>query len=256
MKPIRFGGIVANHFPMRTLLLFSFLALMLRAQDAYVPFRADLPAGSGYTIDVRQLHPTQMALGWREVVAKKQLIEAKSPAALLAYLKGKDVPIVIGPGGVPYMTDGHHTMRALLESRVPDKITYGHILANWADVSPAEFWTRMQAKKYVYLNDAAGRGPQAVSALPATLADMQRDPYRGLGWGVMKAGGFDEKPGVFFQEFLWGDRLRDKISWDDRDDAAFARAVKEACVLAQTPAFADLPGYKGTLATAESAGNK
>jgi hypothetical protein len=163
---------------------------------------------------------------------------------LITYLKEKDVPVVIGPGGIPYMTDGHHTLRALLESRIADKTVYGHILANWAQVAPAEFWAQMQAKNYVYLKDAAGRGPQPASALPANLTDMQLDPYRGLGWGVMKAGGFDEKKEAFFQEFLWGDRFRGKIAWDDRDDAAFARAVKEACALAHTPAFADLPGYR------------
>lgn len=229
---------------MKILLLFSFLVLSLRGQDTYVPFRADLPAGAACTIDVRQLHPTQVALGWREVVAKKKLIEGKNPAERVAYLKDKDVPIVIGPGGVPYMTDGHHTMRALLESKVEDKTTYSHILANWAAVPPEEFWARMQARHYVYLNDAGGNGPQPVATLPASLSAMQLDSYRALGWGVMKAGGFDEKKGVFFQEFLWGDRFRNKITWDDRDDAAFARAVKEASALAHTAAFADLPGYK------------
>lgn len=229
---------------MRIILLCSLLCLSLRAQEAYVPFRADLPAGVAYTIDVRQLHPTQLALGWREVVAKKKLIETKTAAELIAYLKDKDVPIVIGPGGVPYMSDGHHTMRALLESKVPDKTTYGHILANWSAVAPAEFWARMQAKNYVYLKDAEGRGPQPPSTLPVDLYGMQLDPYRGLGWGLLKVGGYDERKDVFFQEFIWGDYFRDKIHWDDRDDAAFARAVKEAVTLAHAPAAGALPGYK------------
>jgi hypothetical protein len=229
---------------MRILLVLSLFVLSLRGEDIYVPFSADLPAGAAYTIEVHALHPTQLALGWREVVAKKKLIEGKSPAELTAYLKEKDVPVVIGPGGVPYMTDGHHTLRALLESRVADKIAYGHILANWASVPAEEFWARMQAKNYVYLKDAAGRGPRPASTLPTSLTGMQRDAYRGLGWGVMKAGGFDERKDIFFQEFIWGDRFRGKIEWDDQDDAAFARAVKEACVLARTAAFADLPGYK------------
>ncbi len=229
---------------MRILLLCSLLLLPLRGQETYVPFRADLPAGVAYTSDVRALHPTQMALGWREVVFKKKTIEGKSPAERVAYLKEKDVPVVIGPGGVPYMTDGHHTMRALLESRVADKTTYGHILANWSAVPPAEFWARMQAKKWVYLKDADAK-PVAVAALPADLLHMQLDPYRGLGWGLLKAGAYEEKKDIFFQEFLWGDRFRDKVTWNDKDDADFARAVKESSALARTAAFADLPGYKG-----------
>lgn len=214
----------------------------LPAEETYVAFRADLPAGAACTIDARELHPTQFALGWREVVYKRKLIEEKTPAKAVVYLKEKDVPIVIGPGGVPYMADGHHTMRALIESSRADKTAYGHIHANWSALPVEEFWARMQAENCAYLKDGAGR-PAPASALPGKLTDLQRDPWRGLAWGVMKAGGFDEKKGVFFQEFRWGDYFRDKVSWDDADDAAFARAVREACALAHEPAAAHLPGY-------------
>jgi 3-phytase len=63
----------------------------------------------------------------------------------------------------------------------------------------------------------------------------------------MKAGGFDERKDVFFQEFRWADYFRGKISWDDRDDKAFKDAVKAAGQAAQLPAAADLPGYRGAL---------
>lgn len=229
---------------MRHLLFLVCTLLTAGAQETYEPFRPDLPAGAAYAVDARQLHPTQMALGWREVAFKQKMFDAKTAAEVTAYLKDKDVPVVIGPGGVPYMTDGHHTLRALIESKVPDKTAYGHILANWSGLDSAVFWPRMQAKNYTYLKDAEGRGPQPPSALPASLLAMQLDAYRGLAWGVMKAGGFDEKKGVFFQEFLWADYFRGKIRWDDRDDAAFAQAVKDAGVIAQAPAAAPLPGYK------------
>lgn len=213
------------------------------APETHVPFRADLPAGAAYTLDARQLHPTQFSHGWREVVYKTAKIEAMSPAKLTAYLKDKDVPVVIGPGGIPYMTDGHHTLRSLIESKASDKTAYGHILANWSDLDPASFWARMEANDYAYLKDAAGL-PQPPVALPANLLVMQRDPYRGLAWGVMEAHGFAEKKGVFFQEFRWADYFREKVRWDDADDEAFDDAVKAACLLAQAPAAATLPGYR------------
>jgi hypothetical protein len=209
----------------------------------YVSFRADLPAGAAYAIEASRLHPTQFALGWREVVYKAELIRTKSPAELAAYLKKKDVPVVIGPGGVPYMTDGHHTIRALITSAQPDQIVYGHILANWSDLEPAEFWTRMRAANNTRLNDATGRGPLAPAHLPVTLTDMQSDPYRGLAWAVLAAGGFAERKDVFFQEFFWADFFRNKISWNDDNDADFARATQEAVALAHTPAAAALPGW-------------
>lgn len=228
---------------MRVFLLLAFACLTVSAQETYAPFRPDLPAGAAYQIDARKLHPTQFSHGWREVVYKAAKINALSPAEVTAYLKKKDVPVVIGPGGVPYMTDGHHTLRSLIESTAPDKTAYGHILANWSELDPAAFWARMEASNYVYLKDAAGL-VQPPAALPATLLVMQRDPWRGLAWGVMEAGGFAERKGFFFQEFRWADYFRDKIRWDDADDAAFAEAVKAACLLARAADAAHLPGYQ------------
>src|SRR5690349_7811977 len=105
--------------------------------ETYLPFQPDMPAGAAFRIDAGQLHPTQFALGWREVVAKRQLLESMSDPDVLAKLKTKNIPVVIGPGGVPYMTDGHHMLRALLESTVADKSAYGHVLANWSNLDEA-----------------------------------------------------------------------------------------------------------------------
>ncbi|MDR1279744.1 MAG: chromosome partitioning protein ParB [Opitutaceae bacterium] len=222
-------------------------AALLRADDEknYVPFHPDLPAGAAVAIDARCLHPTQFGLGFREVAFKQTVIDAFSARDLVAYLKKKDVPIVIGPGGVPYMTDGHHTLRALIDSRQPDKTARGHILANWSDLSPVEFWRRMIARHYTYPGSPDGGEPLPPAQLPASLLDLRSNPWRGLMWAVMEAGGFAERKDVFFQEFLWADFFRGKLRWDDTDDAAFTRAVREAVILARSPEAAHLPGWKG-----------
>jgi 3-phytase len=223
-------------------LLLCFAIVDVRATETtYTAFRPGLAAGAAYQIDARALHPTQFALGWREVVFKRDKIDLKTPPALVAYLKDKNVPVVIGPGGVPYMTDGHHTIRALLESKSPDKTVYGHILANWSALPAGEFWTRMEASNYAYLRDASGQ-PRPASQLPASLLEMQRDPYRGLAWAVMDAGGFAERKDVFFQEFRWAEFFRDKVSWDDADEESFDHALNVARALARTPAAQSLPG--------------
>lgn len=225
-------------------LAFVPLAFATSLEETYPPFRADMAAGAAYTIDARALHPTQFALGFREVRHKAKAISQKDAAALVVYLKKKNVPVVIGPGGVPYLTDGHHTMRALLDSTQPDKTAYGHIIANWSDLTPDAFWAKMRATNHTYLNDAEGRGPQDPATLPATLLDMQSNRYRGLSWAVLEAGGFTERKDVYFQEFFWADFFRGKVMWDDTDDADFARAVAAAVKLAHSPAAAHLPGYK------------
>lgn len=227
--------------------LSGFLCLLawscvLRAAGEYQPFRADLAAGSAYSIDARKLHPTQFSLGLREVAAKTAVIDAKDAAALEAYLKKKDVPVVIGPGGVPYLTDGHHTLRALIESRQADKTAFGHVLANWSELDATTFWARMAERRFVYLKDREGRPAEAAS-LPETLLKMQHNPWRGLAWAVMVAGGFEEKKGRFFQEFAWADYFRDRVKWDEEDDADFKRAVGVAVELAHAKEAAGLPGW-------------
>jgi hypothetical protein len=225
------------------------VALLFRPSVAvamgYAPFRGDMLAGSAYVIDAHQLHPTQFCLGFREVAYKAKLMSRMPTGGLIAFLKHKDVPVVIGPGGVPFLTDGHHTIRALLESSQPDKTVYGHILANWSALSPDVFWTRMQADHYAYLRGPDGRGPLDPGKLPDSLLQMQSDPYRSLAWGVLVRHGYREVKGAggFFQEFHWGNYFRSRIHWDDRSDAAFERAVAQATALAHEPAAAGLPGY-------------
>jgi len=226
--------------------LAGFFAVRLVAAETYAPFRPDLPAGAAYRIDATRLHPTQFSVGLREVRYKRAAIDTFDAAQLAAYLRDKDVPLVIGPGGVPYLTDGHHTISALLASAQADKTVYGHVLANWSDLTPADFWARMQAKNLTYLKDAAGR-PQPPEKLPGSLRDLQHDVYRGLAWAVMKAGGFAEikPPKLFFQEFFWADFYRTRLHWNDADEQDFARVLAEAVALSRRPEAAGLPGYRG-----------
>lgn len=225
-------------------LLLLALTVGLRAGETYRPFRPDLPAGAAYALDARRLHPTQFYLGWREVAAKRDQLNRMPADAITAYLKKKDVPVVIGPQGVPYQTDGHHTLRALIESTAADKTAYGHILANWSDLDAGEFWRRMQQFRYAFLL-APGGEARAPETLPASLSGMETDPYRGLAWAVMNAGGFKERKDVYFQEFHWAGYFRELVTWDDRDDTAFAAAVDKAVILARHPAAWNLPGYDG-----------
>lgn len=235
--------------PRRHLLVALMLPLGLVTARAtpsgYRPYNPSMAAGAAYVIDAHRLHPTQFCLGFREVNYKAARMSRMSTARLIAYLKHKNVPVVIGPGGIPYLTDGHHTIRALLDSSQPDKTVYGHILANWSDLNAAAFWARMQCHHYAYLYNDHGMGPLDPAGLPATLLHMESDPFRSLAWGVKEHHGYREVkgPAGFFQEFHWGDFFRSQIHWNDEDDADFARAVRAADALAHSPAAAGLPGY-------------
>ena len=216
--------------------------LTLRAATDYRPFAPTMVAGDRYMIAAEALHPTQPAVGFREVAYKKAGFDKATAAEAVATLKKKNVPIVIGPGGLPFMTDGHHTIRALLESKQTEKTVYGTILANWSALPPAEFWAKMTASNYAYLFDGQGH-PMAYGDLPKSLRAVQSDVYRGLAWAVMKKGGFEEKADVYFQEFFWGEYFRPRLKWNDADEDDFKRALGEALKLAHAPEAAKLPGY-------------
>jgi hypothetical protein len=220
-------------------------SLALRAETDYRPFAPTMVAGDRYMIAAEALHPTQPAVGFREVAYKKAGFDRATAAEAVATLKKKNVPVVIGPGGHPFMTDGHHTIRALLESRQAEKTVYGTVLANWSTLPPAEFWAKMTSSNYAYLVDGLGR-PLDYARLPASLREVQSDVYRGLAWAVMKKGGFAEREGVYFQEFFWGEYFRPRLKWNDADEADFQRALAEALKLAHAPEASKLPGYSAT----------
>jgi len=153
--------------------------------------------------------------------------------------------VIIGPGGVAYLTDAHHTMRGILDSKHVDKRVCGVIVQNWSDLPEDAFWARMQATHNVYLRD--GQDHLITPAqLPISLRDSQSDPYRGLTWMVGSRGGFTARSDVFFQEFYWGEYFRKHIRWNDADDAEFEDAVQRALKLAHEPEASKLPGYSPT----------
>ena len=64
--------------------------------------------------------------------------------------------VVIGPGGVRYLTDGHHSFTELMES--PDGGPSTHIrvrvVADLSGLDQDAFWTRMQDEHWVWLRES------------------------------------------------------------------------------------------------------
>lgn len=62
--------------------------------------------------------------------------------------------LVVGPGGVPYLTDGHHTFTSLLEVAGPDVRVRVRVQGNLSTLPTSRFWGRMEADDRVWLRDA------------------------------------------------------------------------------------------------------
>ncbi len=163
-----------------------------------------------------------------------------------------------------YLTDGHHTLAALIGSTQKDKTALGHVVANFYGKPQADFVAFMTDPKNndAYLYGPTGNGllnrPGAMGfeMLPtkvfseSSAGRMENDDYRSLGWAMKDSGyssivdathGEDELLENFI-EFRWADLLRGKIVWNNASDDSFYIASQNADVLAHSELTTDMSG--------------
>lgn len=142
--------------------------------------------------------------------------------------------VVIGPGGRPYLTDGHHTLTSFIETPDggPNLRLRLKVVANLSTLKERAFWRTMRANKWTYLQRPDGT-KVAPQRLPRTLAlhRFQDDRYRSLLYFTRDIG--YQQTGIPFQEFYWGDWIRDSrpgglVRWDRTSLSAYLTAVEKA----------------------------
>ena len=129
--------------------------------------------------------------GFTEVNSKTTGFDLLQPSQLQSNLLGDIEPVVIGPGGVLYLTDGHHTFTALENSSygASDPTVFVNVIANFSNLTTAQFWATMEADNFLLpLNDGV---PQIVntatgSPIPTSLTGLTQDIYRGLEYSILK----------------------------------------------------------------------
>lgn len=188
---------------------------------------------------VLELRPTQMTVGLREVARKRlrlrsHLRESDGRGASLP-----PAPVVLGPAGALYLVDRHHwTLAMKLEgwAYVPTRP-----VADLGALSPAEFWSALEAKGWCRPYDGDGRRVP-FAQIPSSVDALQDDPFRSLASALRRAGGFTKQVAPF-SEFAWADFLRRHIP---REDVAlnFDQALEHAQALARGRAARHLPGWR------------
>ena len=145
--------------------------------------------------------------------------------------------VVIGPRGVVYLTDGHHTFSTFWEAdggRNHQLKVWVKVSDNFSALDEAAFWTRMRAENKVWLKN--GRN-QAITPqqLPAAigLASLGYDPYRSLVYFTREIGYKPPAHATEFLEFYWAGWLRGKPALDLAridllDPAAYAGVILQA----------------------------
>jgi phosphodiesterase/alkaline phosphatase D-like protein/2',3'-cyclic-nucleotide 2'-phosphodiesterase (5'-nucleotidase family) len=216
--------------------------------NLYSRFSTDLTPGSWVYIDAdplakSPLRATQRSLGYREVTYKAAVYPTltfnpvtpttngavvtydysaqSAKTATVGFWAAKDLPIIVGPDGNAYITDGHHTTAGYLPAVSPirpfipglNRVVLGHVVANYynplAGPQPASdaWWLARAAENNAYLYGTngsslvppsepsyAGLQPILPSqlAMPTTPSSVTGDgvlamfnsPYRSLTWGL------------------------------------------------------------------------
>jgi len=233
---------------------------------------ADARAGEFYKLRIKDLSPTQFAVGKAEIEVRAGRMRKKlkkDPGKLHDYLRVRPIPIVVR-GDRFYLVDHHHLVRALYDvenaSRGKNICVYVKVLGNASSLEEVYFWKTMHADNLVYLFDQAGGGPQPPQTLPAHIMNLAFDPYRSLAWIVREHHGYikNNEP---FSEFKWANFFRTRVLLDQDilagkhtfDDFAFEvdehgrleltddgrEVIDEVMFLTASDEACGLPGFRG-----------
>ena len=193
-----------------------------------------------HSTPLSDLRPTQITVGMREVKAKRAHWKQKHGDKAGAFLASHMIPVVLGPGERPYVTDHHHLARALHEEGVKSVATT--LIANLSRLQKDAFWIFLDNRGWMHPFDDRGRR-RGYDDLPGSIEDLVDDPFRSLAGELRRAGGF-AKDTTPFSEFLWADFLRRRMDRKQVEDH-FDRALDQAMKFAKSHDADFLPGWCG-----------
>lgn len=191
------------------------------------------------------VRPTQFCVGYQDVERKRKKISSNTagPDSGLRFSEKNPGSAILGPEDIIYLVDGHHRARALLDAA--SELFHIRILDDFSHLTMTDFWDGMARRKFVWLYDCEGRGPQSPLELPASLKELKDDPYRTLAEDAQDRGA-NKKLDVLYQEFYWANFYRSRIPSETLEQN-YESAIESAIQLAKTQEAKDLPGFNGAL---------
>lgn len=197
--------------------------------------------------DIKNIRPTQICVGMREVLEKQANIKNMNSLDLDSYLRAHLVPVVPHLSGVSYAVDHHHLIVALLRSGID--YAYCKVTEGVSADDIGEFWKKMGSKDLVYPFDENGIR-RDFARIPGDFQELKDDPYRSLAGSVRNAGGF-KKDTTPFAEFKWADFFRKEIELEIVHHE-YDRAVEVAREVASHKRASHLPGFSPEQRTTKS----
>ena len=193
-----------------------------------------------HPVAIKDLRPTQMTVGLREVTAKRAAWRKHAGSDGSEFLGRNMIPAVVGPKHRLWLIDHHHLARALHDEGVEHVLVT--IVAKLQNLEKERFLSFLDCRNWLHPYDETGKR-RAWQDMPKHVGDLADDPYRSLAGAVRENGGF-AKTGTPYSEFLWADFFRGQIG-AKQIGKKFDLAVEEATALARSPAAAYLPGFSG-----------
>lgn len=190
-------------------------------------------------VPIAELRPTQITLGMREVMARRERWRALK-AKKMAFLNTHMIPAILGPKDRYYIIDHHHLVRALHEEGVKDVLVT--VTANLKKLDQDAFWIVLDNRDWMHPFDARGER-RPYKDIPESIEDMVDDPFRSLAGQLRRLGGYSKET-TPYSEFLWADFLRRRLK-KKHVMSDFGRTLKEAYRLAKSHDADYLPGWCG-----------
>ena len=178
-------------------------------------------------IAIRDLRPTQMTVGYREVAERRRRWRM-SAAAGEGGIRSLIVPVVLGPGGRSYILDRHHGLCALAAEGIAD--VQVSIVDDLRSLEWVGFWRALDRRGWCRPRDADGQR-QDYSYIPTTIDGLSDDPFRSLARALRRAGGYAKQKAPF-SDFVWADFLRGRVP-RNLIDGDFEAALRIASALAK-----------------------
>jgi len=191
-------------------------------------------------VSVKDLRPTQMTVGAREVKKKRDQWRAADHEKKVDLLRAHTVPAVLGPKAQHFIVDHHHFAKALLDEGVETLAVY--VVADLRHLPKNQFWTFLDNSAWCHAYDHNGKRRE-LGEIPNKLSKLADDPFRSLVGEVLREGGCAKSSAPFF-EFLWADFYRHFLPLKLLEQD-FEKAVKQALKLAKSPKARSLPGWSG-----------
>jgi hypothetical protein len=190
-------------------------------------------------VAIKDLRPTQIAIGMREVALKRRDIRKKD-GKIGSYLGNHMIPVVLGPKGRHYVIDHHHLARALLEEDIESVLVT--VVSDLSKLSKDSFLFVLDTRGWMHPFDSDGVR-RSYDSIPKRIADLTDDPFRSLASELRRQGGY-AKDTTPYSEFLWADFLRRRITTAALKDS-FDSALEKAFALSKQKDADYLPGWCG-----------